>query len=139
MYKTIVSALDGSERSLKALKHACSLAAQYSAKLIVVHAYPHTSDLHDFAGYHKLLATRKNVGEQVLTLADQIIGKVGFDVEKELLEGPAAAAVLTVADTRSADLIVLGTRGMGALQGALFGSVATKVSHHANCPVLVIR
>jgi nucleotide-binding universal stress UspA family protein len=139
MYKTIINALDGSERSLKALKHACSLATQYAAKLIVVHAYPHTSDLHDFSDYHKLLATRKNVGEQVLALSDQIIGKADFEVEKELLEGPAAAAILTVADTRGADLIVMGTRGMGALKGVLFGSVATKVSHQANCPVLVIR
>ena len=139
MFKKIVCAMDGSERSMQALKQANNLANQYGSKLIVVHAYPHTSDLHDFEGYHKLLATRKSVGEKVLALARQMIGKAEFEMEEELLEGPAADAILTVANTRSADLIVMGTRGMGAIKGVLFGSVATKVSHHANCSVLVVR
>lgn len=39
----------------------------------------------------------------------------------------------------TADLIVVGTRGMGAVKSVFFGSIATKVIHKAECPVLVVR
>ena len=44
-----------------------------------------------------------------------------FDVEEDLLEGPAAEAILSVAEIRKADLIILGTRGMGSFKGLLVG------------------
>ena len=56
-----------------------------------------------------------------------------------MLEGPAAEAILSVAAVRKPDLIVMGSRGMGSLKGAVFGSVSTKVSHDATCPVMVVR
>jgi nucleotide-binding universal stress UspA family protein len=139
MLKTIIAAVDGSERSWQALKCAQSLALTYTAKLIVVHAYPHTSDLHDFDGYQKLLTRRKGAGEQILKTGRRIIEGNGLDLEFDLLEGPAADAILSVAEARKADLIVMGTRGMGAIKGLLFGSIATKVSHYAPCSVLVVR
>lgn len=139
MFKTIVAAIDGSEHSLQALNCAKNLASDYAAKLVVVHAYPHTSDLHAFEGYHKLLTKRKSEGEKILALAKEMIGKSTVNLQETLLEGPAAEAILSVAHTRCADLIVLGTRGMGAVKGLLFGSVATKISHHAPCAVLVVR
>lgn len=139
MYKTIIAAVDGSERSWQALKCAQSLAVNYTAKLVVVHAYPHTSDLHDFEGYEKLLAKRKEAGEQILKTGRQIIESNDLEWEFDLLEGPADDAILSVAEVRNADLIVMGTRGMGAIKGLLFGSIATKVSHYAPCSVLVVR
>ncbi len=139
MYKTIIAAVDGSERSWHALKCAQNLALKYDAELILVHAYPHTSDLHDFEGYEKLLAQRKSAGEHILQTGRQIIEGDRLKWESDLLEGPAADAILSVAEVRNADLIVLGTRGLGTVKGLLFGSIATKVSHHAPCSVLVVR
>ena len=139
MLNTIIAAVDGSERSWQALKYAHNLAVNYCSKLVVVHAYPHTSDLHDFDGYEKLLAQRKGAGEQILETSRQIIEGNDLEWEFDLLEGPAADAILSVADVRKADLIVMGTRGMGAIKGLLFGSIATKVSHYAPCSVLVVR
>ncbi|MEJ2156975.1 MAG: universal stress protein [Desulfobacteraceae bacterium] len=139
MFRTIVIGLDGSERSLKALLYGQNLGEKYGAKLILVHAYPHTSDLRDFEGYASLLARRKNSGERVLDSGAKMLADTPIAFERDLLEGPAAEAVMSVAETRKADLIILGTRGMGAVKGLVFGSVATKVSHHAPCPVLLIR
>lgn len=139
MFKTILAAVDGSERSWQALKCAQSLALNCTAKLIMVHAYPHTSDLHDFEGYEKLIAQRKGAGEQILKTGRQIIEGSDIELECDLLEGPAADAILSVAGVRNVDLIVIGTRGMGAIKGLLFGSIATKVSHYAPCSVLVVR
>ena len=63
----------------------------------------------------------------------------GLTVKVELLEGPMAEAILRVAETRGANLIVLGARGSSSLQGLLLGSVSQKVIQYTTCPVLVVR
>jgi nucleotide-binding universal stress UspA family protein len=60
-------------------------------------------------------------------------------MDEDLLEGPAAEAILSAAATRNSDLIVMGSRGMGSLKGMVFGSVSTRVAHYAPCPVMVVR
>ena len=139
MFGIILVALDGSEQSLLALKYAKELAETHDAKMIMIHAYPNTSDLRDVAGYEKLVSQRKSFGQKILDHARNQLGDVSFEVEEDLLEGPAADAVLSVAEVRNADLIVLGTRGMGSLKGVIFGSVSNKVMHYAPCPVMVVR
>jgi len=67
------------------------------------------------------------------------VGKISGTLKTEVLSGPPAEAVLSVADTRQVDLIVMGTRGLGRLTGALVGSQSQKVVSHAHCPVLLVR
>ena len=69
----------------------------------------------------------------------QKLSAAGLDVVREVLEGPPADAILRVAEARQVDLIVVGSRGMGALAGALLGSVSLKVLSHATVPVLVVK
>jgi nucleotide-binding universal stress UspA family protein len=53
--------------------------------------------------------------------------------------GNAAEAILGAADSQGVDLIVIGSRGMGALKGLLVGSVSQKVSHLANCTCITVK
>ena len=139
MFKMIVLAMDGSTQSIKGLTYAVGLAESCGAKLIIVHAYAHTSDLRDKEEYERLVAQRKRVGQKVLDDARAQFKNARIVVEENLIEGPAAEAILTVAHTRGADLIIMGTRGMGSLEGLLLGSVSTKVTHDAPCTVMVVR
>ena len=139
MFNCIVLGLDGSQHSLLALERAKTLAERFGAKLILVHAYPRTSDLRDLEGYDRLVAQRKNAGQEILDSARQLLGEGSFELEEDLLEGPATDAILSVAEIRRTDLIVLGTRGMGSVTGLLVGSVSDKVTHHAPCSVMVVR
>ncbi len=139
MFKSIIAALDGSEQSMQALKYARGIAECFGAKLTLVHAYPHTSDLRDSVEYNNLVAKRKRAGHQIMETARKLLAETTVEVEEDLLEGPAADAILSAAEIRHADLIVLGTRGMGSLKGVVFGSVSTKVSHYASCTVMVVR
>jgi len=137
MFQNIVLAYDGSECSNKALKCAQSIAERFEATLWLVHIFPHTSDLLGYEDFEKLFAKRKCVGQNVLDTARQKLGATTFAVNEELYEGPEAESILKVAESRKADLIVMGTRGLGMLKSYLVGSVSRKVIHHALCPVMV--
>ena len=139
MYASIMVAVDGSEQSMLALDHARAIAECFRSKLILVHAFPHTSDLRDSIEYNNLVSLRIKKGEEIIETARKLLGQTSIEVDEELLEGPAAEAILSAAATRNADLIVMGSRGMGSLKGIVFGSVSTKISHYAPCPVMVVR
>ena len=139
MYASIIVALDGSEQSLLAIEHARAIAECFRSKLVLVHAFPHTSDLRDSIEYNNLVALGIKKGEEIIEAAREHLGRTSIEVDEELLEGPAAEAILSAAAIRKSGLIVLGSRGMGSLKGMVFGSVSTKVSHYAPCPVMVVR
>jgi len=77
--------------------------------------------------------------ESILQMALETIGSIPGILRQEVLEGPPAEAILTVAETRKVDLIVMGTRGLGRLAGLLIGSVSQRVVSQAGCPVLLVR
>jgi nucleotide-binding universal stress UspA family protein len=68
-----------------------------------------------------MVGRRKEKGEEIIKDACNRLGQVPFEVEEDLLEGPAAEAIVSVVESRDADLVVMGTRGMGSLKGLLFG------------------
>ena len=63
----------------------------------------------------------------------------GVPVEEIMAKGSPAPMILEVARGRQADLIVMGTVGMSAVERVLLGSVSEKVSRQATCPVLLVR
>ena len=63
----------------------------------------------------------------------------GADVETQVAEGDPREEIVRMAEEWSADLVVLGARGLGPLSRALLGSVSTAVVRHAPCAVLVMR
>ena len=139
MFELIVVALDGSKLSLKALDYSRQLVEKHDSKLILLHAFHSTSDLRGTEGFNQMVGKRKQKGEEIIKDACKRLGQTSFEVEENLLEGTAAEAIVFVAEARNADLVVMGTRGMGSLKGLLFGSVSTKVTHHSPCSVLVVR
>jgi len=138
MFKRIIVPVDGSEHSLQALVYAKAMADKFGAILWLVHAFPQTSDLLGYNEYEKLIARRESAGQEILDQAREQLGD-RLDVREELLEEPAAEAIIRVAQIREADLIIMGSRGLGSLQGLLMGSVSHKVLNHASCPVMLIR
>ena len=139
MFNNIFLAVDGSEYSQRAIEYAKSLTESYEANLWLVHVFSHTSDLLGYQDFEKLYAKRKSAGQAVLDSAKKILGSTTFKVHEELLEGSEAEAILTVAENHRADLIVMGTRGFGAVKGMLVGSVSRKVIHLSTCPVMVVH
>jgi nucleotide-binding universal stress UspA family protein len=139
MFKNILLAFDGSEHSRKAATLAGNLARQQPEATIwaacIVDPIPSGIGEPNFS---QLASERSMTGQQAIDEAIRLIGD-GVDIRRELLFGSAAESIITVAETRQCDLIVMGTRGLGALRGLLLGSQTQKVVSLTNCPVLLVK
>jgi nucleotide-binding universal stress UspA family protein len=136
--KTIVVGVDGSQPSLHALRWAVDEARLRSAKVVAVLAWslPAVSTTHE--ALHVLSVDFEETARGALGRSVQRVAPhVGVEIEELVSEGPAAAALLAVAD--DADMLVVGSRGLGGFKGLLLGSVSQQVTQHALCPVVVIR
>ena len=138
MVRKILVATDGSPLARAALDFAVDLAPRYGATLLLVHAFPHVFDLLGTPQYEQLLAARTLIGQQLLEAARTQVGDI-VPIETQLIEGPAAPAILRIAADESCDMIVMGSRGHGQLLGLLLGSVSSVVAQRAECPVLIIH
>ena len=146
MIRSIVVGTDGSETATKAVREAAELAAAIGAGLELVSAYEPvgTQRLKEEArqvpdDMSWMVTPREDV-EATLREAAEMVNEIGVTaVKTHAREGDPADAILDVAEEQSADLIVVGNKGMSGAKRFLLGSVPNKVSHHAPCSVLIIR
>jgi len=133
----VVVGIDGSARSLDALRWAAAEARVRDADLDVVHAWqlpmmtsPPVHVL--FEDYNAMEKSSRAILDRAL--ADPALA--GIKVNPHFTyDSPARALLDRAAD---AGLIVAGTRGLGRVAGTLLGSVSRQLLHHAACPVVVI-
>ncbi len=140
--KSVLVAMDGSETSLKAVRHAGMIAAKFGAQLRVVYVFDAWPEV--LSGRYgntpeegeKILRQR---ADEVLSKAVNLIEEPGAQVRTEVREGSAAEGILSAAQEHAPDLIVMGSRGMSTVKGLLLGSVSLQVLHSAPCPVTIVR
>lgn len=77
--------------------------------------------------------------EEMLKESAQPLRDAGLEVQAKVRFGNPANEVLREAEEGGCDMIVMGSHGRGAFGGFLLGSVSNKVTHHAKCPVLIVR
>lgn len=135
--KKILVATDASEYARNALKLAVDIAEKYDAEIKLLHVInpePYRVPALDASFFQELV---RDVGDKVMEITLEKIDLKGISVVKEVLIGNVSEEILKEAD--HVDLVVMGTRGKGALRAALMGSVAQKVVAGAKCPVLVVK
>jgi nucleotide-binding universal stress UspA family protein len=140
----IVVGVDHSEGAKAALRFALGEAKLRQASLRVVHAWQlgYVSASFDPGSYPVLggeLGDLRGAAETALaaTLQEVVPDAAEVEIERRVVEG-APAAVL-VDESREADLLVVGSRGLGGFSGLLLGSVSQQCAHHAACPVVIVR
>jgi len=144
LFSRILVALDGSDYSLKALDIAIDLAKKYQSQLVLVHVVmrqiyainpPEAGILAGTAIVRELEAE----GKAILAKGEETVRTQGLPVEIRLRQGVPAEELLRAAAEEKVSLMVLGSRGLSQVKAFLLGSVSDKVSHHAKCPVLIVR
>ena len=135
----IVVGVDGSDHAQRALQWAATEARLRGTALVAVHAWhiPATA----YSTFTVPLVDSdalQRAAEDTLRAATEAVAarETGVVLERRVVEGPAAQALLTEAD--DAALLVVGSRGHGGFAGLLLGSVSQQVVHHARCPVVIV-
>jgi nucleotide-binding universal stress UspA family protein len=139
--KKILIAADGSDESRQAVDFGLELADEQAATVVVVHVAP-AVDVLPMSGFGMTGAVPHELTDydwSPLSDARALAEERGIDVRTQMLRGEIADEIVAYADTIDADLIVVGSRGHGALASALLGSVSRGVLHEARRPVLVVR
>ena len=144
-YTTVLVGTDGSTSSFLAVDTAAALAADAGAVLLILCAYtPMAGRVGREAaaelGHDAYKVQGSNPAETVLNDAKERAKRAGADQVRTLaVEGDPVDRLLDTASGESADLIVVGNRGLNSLAGRLLGSVPQNVLHKAPCDVLVVH
>ena len=135
--RTIVVGYDGSPAAHAAVEHAIDRAGP-DGRLVLVHGYLVPNDHVGASYYNDMLADASQYATSVLDRLEHDCERLGtVEYERDIVVGSAATAIVQAAESREADEIVIGSRGVGRMR-ALMGSVAHDVIHRAGCPVTVI-
>ena len=140
----ILLATDGSEESELAALRAVDLAERTDSELHLVHVGVVPIFLKSYPGVlgyeRKLYKELEEVSRELLRKQSWRVKVAGGTVAgTHLRMGEVALEIVALAEELRADLIVMGSRGLGGVRRALMGSVSDSVVRHAHCPVLVVR
>ena len=142
---TILLATDGSDGAARATEAATELSRENGWEVHVVYVLPTPAQL---IGHHlysdeireSLIGGAERDAETFLKeQAEKISSGGGKVAETHLRSGDPDKEILRTAEALGVGLIVIGSRGLGAISRALIGSVSDSVVKHAHCPVLVMR
>lgn len=150
MIGNILVAVDGSDHARKAVEFAADLAEKYGAKITLLHVMssPGSSRVPaelEFLGklehiriteHAVLYSAAKSVLE---TAENHIRSRAVKELGTAIETGDPAGEILKYASANGVDLIMMGSRGLGNLQGLLMGSVSHKVSHLAKCTCITVK
>lgn len=134
---SIVVGVDGSAPSRLALEWAVTEARLRNGQVRTVTAWefpPATVGMEGLVGDPDVFP---QTARQLQNEALKRVESERVTVTGDVFQGNAAAVLLRAAE--NADLLVVGSRGLGGFTGLLLGSVSTQVLHHSPCPVLVVR
>jgi nucleotide-binding universal stress UspA family protein len=141
----ILLAIDGSDEAKQATQAATELSRETGSEVHLVYVLPTPAQL---IGHHlysdeireSLIGGAERDAETFLKEQAEKVGSDGGKVaETHLRSGDPDKEILRAAEALGVGLIVIGSRGLGAVSRALMGSVSDSVVRHAHCPVFVVR
>jgi nucleotide-binding universal stress UspA family protein len=145
MFEKILLAVDSSDYSRRAVDVALGLAGRFGGEVLVFHVREWTVSAAGAFPTDGMAAVDLEREQEADALVRGVVrtledGGVKATAEvRSASRGQVAGQILEEAKDVGAGLIVMGTRGLSDLSGLLLGSVAHKVLHLAECPVLITR
>jgi nucleotide-binding universal stress UspA family protein len=137
---TIVVGVDGSQGSIEALRFAIEEAKTRKAGVKAVNAW-HVPVMAYNSGLIPMPVDPADYKKIATTAVDSALAQVaesvnGVSVTPVIRQGQAAEVL--VDEAKDAELLVVGSRGLGGFRGLLLGSVSQQCAHHAPCPTVVV-
>ncbi|MBC7281886.1 universal stress protein [Hoeflea sp.] len=145
MFERILVAVDGSEGSKKALRLASKLQQTCDSELMILTVFRHHSLLEASMSMvrpddpQNLDDAMRGYAKEVAEEAKKIAAEAGASRIRAFVKGgQPARMIVKFGEEHKADLIIVGSRGQGDVQGFLLGSVSHKVTSLAKIPVMVV-
>lgn len=145
MFERILVPVDGSNHATAALELALDVREKWDSELFLLCVYRHHSLLEASMSMVRPEAPenlddsmRRHAGEVVETAKKFAADRGAMKVRGFIKGGQPARTIVGFAKEHDTGLIVLGSRGLGDIEGYLLGSVSHKVTSLADCPVLVV-
>lgn len=141
--RSIIAAVDESERAAAAASVAAGLAEDLTLRLVLVHV-SEDRPVFPYGDRWRRAAERRRATRRATELLDAVSVKVGEpDARRRIVfsgpvQGDVPDRLAAVTAEEGADLVVVGSRGRGRLASALLGSVSASLSRAAPCPVVVV-
>ncbi|MEF2146588.1 MAG: universal stress protein [Desulfovibrionaceae bacterium] len=137
--KTILLPLDGSPSSDRALDYAVGFCELVGARAVLLHSHRALPATLGKPNFDEAMERMQQDSADVLRPYQDTLDLAGVGYTTRIVSGATAEVIFDVAKSEGCDLIIMGSKGKGNLEGMLVGSVTHKVLHIAPCPVLVIR
>ena len=138
----ILLAVDGSQSSLDAVRHAMRLVADGLAATFVLANVQEPANLYELVTAHDPEVLRQvstGAGAHLLESAEALLKAAGVSWEREIASGDPAPMLAEMIERHGIDAVVMGASGLGAVRSALAGSVSHWLLTHAQVPVTVVR
>ena len=116
-----------------------SRSADRARDLVAALPWPRNSQIRIVAAIRHGDGQERYTLDSALDAAERDVARPGRRVDRILLDGRPASAIVDEAEAFGAELVVVGSRGHGPIQSMVLGSVSAEVVDHAPCPVLVVR
>jgi nucleotide-binding universal stress UspA family protein len=145
-FEKLLVPVDGSQGAIKAAQVAGEIARKFDSRVTLLHVVDSPDAAIAAAGMAGMVwagqdadETLEKAGREALAAAREAAALPGDRVTKQIMAGHAADTIVQAAKEGGFDLIVMGSRGLSEVSSIFLGSVSDKVSHHAPCPVLIVR
>ncbi len=139
----ILLAVDGSEHALRAARHVAAMGGYLTRPptVLLLNVQPPVASglVRRFLSQQALDGYYRDEARTALEPVEAVLAASGLRAESHVVVGDIAATIAEFATSHGCDQIVMGTRGLGGVKGALLGSVASEVLHLADRPVLLVK
>jgi nucleotide-binding universal stress UspA family protein len=140
MLKVLVP-IDGSDNALRALERAVALLRDrgpFELHLLNVQP-PLGGDVTAFVGSANVKGYHREEGEKALAPAKALLDRQSVPYKAHITVGPAGESIAGFAKQLGCDTVIMGTRGLGKIKGAVLGSVSTDVLRYTDIPVTLVK
>ena len=137
-FSKILVPLDGSKYSEKALQRAIEIGNSFDSEIVLLYVIEKSLPV-TFLDRKEYLKILRKFGNKTLKNADELLSKKGFTAKILLKEGNIVNEIEKVVKKEKCSLVVVGSKGLGAVTRFLLGSVSNKLAQTTSCSLLIVK
>jgi nucleotide-binding universal stress UspA family protein len=144
--KKILIPIDGSEFSERALEKAKEIATLCGSDIVLLNVkdrqvpFDVGTIMESGTTIQHLIDSSASKAEEIISGANEALKGFGGQIENVILEGKPSDAIISYLKKNKVDLVIMGSHGIsGGVQSVMLGSVANKVLHHVDVPIMIVK